>query len=175
MNELACERLAKSISLNATDKAYNLGDRIITAGEHGTEMFIIHQGSAAAFIAGSSGEETPEEYSQQVKAYDVKDVFGEIALLHSLKKDEFGNASATVRMATVKATSDGTRVWKLGPSDLAIAGREVVTQVALMAQAYESVKADEQEAEAHFHEAPLHMFEHQCKLVVDFGMLFFAW
>lgn len=28
---------------------------------------------------------------------------------------------------------------------------------------------------SHFHDAPLHQFEHQTKLPVDFGMFFFAW
>ena len=169
MNPIQIEKLAKHISINSDDHNYAAGDVIVHAGTKGSDMYIVHQGSAAAYTA-SEGEEDAAAYSNRVKTYAAKGVFGELGLLHAIATNE-----TTTRQATVKATSDETQVWKLGRTELSLCSPEVMLQIGAMADAYEGVMKGEHEAEEHFHDAPLHKFEHQSKLTVDFGMLFFAW
>lgn len=164
LNALACERLAKTIALCGTDLVFKKGEAIINKGDLGSDIFIMRSGVAGAYLADT--DENP------VRKYAAKDVFGELALLEALKN----SGSTSTRAATVRALTNGTRVWSIGVGHLAAAGHEAVQQLAQMALAYASVKDEEHQAEDDFyHFAPLHLFEHHLKLPIDCGLLFFAW
>ena len=81
----------------------------------------------------------------------------------------------TLGFTTLQAVTKSTSVWSLNSETVRLAGREVLEQVISMAEAYDTAKDTANAHEEALHHAPLHLFEHQIKLTVDFGMLFFAW
>uniref|UniRef100_A0A7S1LSD2 Cyclic nucleotide-binding domain-containing protein n=1 Tax=Alexandrium catenella TaxID=2925 RepID=A0A7S1LSD2_ALECA len=79
---------------------YDTGEEIVNQGEGGDKFYILEDGTAAAYIAGTDGE-------KEVKVYDTQgQYFGEIALL----RDE-------PRKATVRATGEGCSVLSMSKED----------------------------------------------------------
>ena len=170
MNSVDKEVLAKAISFasvrghNGRLHVYKAGEEIVTQGDEGHEMFIVHTG---ACVAIDNNGEVVQRYSAVMHPTTHEHTFGEVALLSSIKNK---GAQGARRTCTITATED-TTVWTLGDHELRIAGRQVFNQVTAMAQAYHDVKDDE----VYHDHAPLHMYEHQTKFAVDIGMFFFAW
>jgi Na+/H+ antiporter NhaA len=170
MNDVDKEVLARAVSFASTRghnghlRVYKPGEQIVTQGDEGHEMFIVHTGACVAI--GEDGQ-AGQHYSGVTHPTTHEHTFGEVALLSSIKNK---GAQGAQRAYTITATED-TTVWTLGDHELRIAGRQVFDQVVAMAQAYHDAKDDE----VYHDHAPLHMFEHQTKFAVDIGMFFFAW
>mmetsp|Transcript_101495 Transcript_101495/g.262366 ORF Transcript_101495/g.262366 Transcript_101495/m.262366 type:complete len:327 (+) Transcript_101495:156-1136(+) len=79
---------------------YDPGEVIVEQGELGDRLFILEDGSCAAFMRGPEGELMVKEYLRQ------GDYFGEIALLNS-----------EPRKATVRATGNGALVLSITQED----------------------------------------------------------
>mmetsp|Transcript_51228 Transcript_51228/g.116200 ORF Transcript_51228/g.116200 Transcript_51228/m.116200 type:complete len:351 (-) Transcript_51228:27-1079(-) len=89
LNHFELAKLADALET----ECFDAGEDIIKQGDVGENFYILEEGTAAAFINGTSGE-------KEVKTYATKgEYFGEVALLNS-----------EPRKATVRATGKGCNV-----------------------------------------------------------------
>ena len=108
MNGLTDEQLAQ-VAAVCHEKVFYAGEVIVRHREPTDELYIIESGSAEVDLSGNGGSESPQipGRAQARVALGQGQVFGEMALVDT-----------GLRSATVRCSSDATRVLVISQQDL---------------------------------------------------------
>ena len=130
---------------------FNSHDMIVREGSADDDLYIVYKGGATL-----STKIHGETFN---KDYHHGDYFGEYAFLQHAR-----------RTATITAHAN-TVCFKINSHCVDHMDEDSKHTFAAMRTAFTKVMESEAEMEAGYHNAPLHNFEHDMKLFVDFGSL----